>query len=934
MTIRLTTLGGLRAVADDVELDGLLRPPVRAALFVYLAVERRASRASLTALLWPDRDEEQARHALRQSLYQLRKDLGPGWIESRGHELRVSPHVRTDVHAFVEALERRDAEAAARLYHGPFLDGVHLVDLKSWEGWVDGRRAGYARGFRKACREWLEERRAAGDPGGAVEAAHRWVAADPLEDEAQHRLIEALAAAGERVEAIRQYETYARLLELEGLRPLDETVALLERVRSEAATWPEPTAAAEPGSPSDAEAFAVAPSSAAPRAHRGRLLRRGRLAPVGLGGLVVALGALWLVHARWVAGPPEPTLVAGAAERGERIVLADFGSPRTDPALGAVVTDALRIDLLETAALRALDPSEVREILARMHVEGDVPLTGELAREVALRGGVKAVLEGEIARAGTGYVLTAALRSADSDRILTAFRETARSADDVIPAIDRLSRGIRRRAGPTLRAVDAAPPPERVTTSSLEALRVYGEALRALQDHDRRRAVNLLEEAVELDPQFGMAWRALGMSLGERDAVRRLEAVTRAWELRQRLTPRERHLAVAAYHREVVPDHGATVEAYRRVLEIAPDDPTALNNLALAHRWVGDYDEASELLQRAVDRPDASVTAYLNLVYTRLAQGRPEEAREAADALARRHPGEPAAAGARFWIHFLRGDEAAARAEMEALLSKDVGLSPTERAWTHEHVALLALWRGRLSEARDHMVAAERIARDGGSALDGLGPRLRRAYIEAAVSDPDRAVDLLRRGLEDVPLDEVSPPERAHHLRATVFALAGRVDEVEAVLQAFESEVPSALHAAYRTRGESVRALLRLQRGDAEEAVRILDGVRASHPCRYCLAKRMGRALAEAGRLREAAEEWEAALAWKDELFHGVPMQVPQNLWILQRLPLLYEELGDTVRALDHHRRLVELWSDADPEVQPRVDHARARIAALEAGRR
>jgi hypothetical protein len=90
----------------------------------------------------------------------------------------------------------------------------------------------------------------------------------------------------------------------------------------------------------------------------------------------------------------------------------------------------------------------------------------------------------------------------------------------------------------------------------------------------------------------------------------------------------------------------------------------------------------------------------------------------------------------------------------------------------------------------------------------------------------------------------------------------------------------------------------------------------------------MGWALRDADRLTEAAAEWEDALAWQD-FNHAIEWQFTQNLWILQRLPSLYEALGDTTKALAHHDRLVDLWANADPELQPRVQQARERIAAL-----
>ena len=100
MAIHLVTLGGLHAAGDSGELDWLLGQHSRAALFVYLAVERRVARESLTTVFWPESDAENARHALRQSLYQLRKAVGSDWIDSRAHELVVTGEIHTDAYDF------------------------------------------------------------------------------------------------------------------------------------------------------------------------------------------------------------------------------------------------------------------------------------------------------------------------------------------------------------------------------------------------------------------------------------------------------------------------------------------------------------------------------------------------------------------------------------------------------------------------------------------------------------------------------------------------------------------------------------------------------------------------------------------------------------------------------------------------------------------
>jgi DNA-binding SARP family transcriptional activator len=234
MGIQLVTLGGLQVRNGVRELDRLLTQRSRAALFIYLTIERRVARDALMAMFWPESDEERASHALRQSLYHLSKLVGGrDWLRSHPHELVVGDDIAADASAFADAAARGDADRAVRLYQGRFLEGLHLLDLRSWESWVDGRRSKYSRLFRRACRALIDIRLAEHDHGAAIALAERWTALDPTDDEAQHRLISTLLDAGERVEAIRQYEMYVRLLASEGLEPLDETRDLIERLRAQ-----------------------------------------------------------------------------------------------------------------------------------------------------------------------------------------------------------------------------------------------------------------------------------------------------------------------------------------------------------------------------------------------------------------------------------------------------------------------------------------------------------------------------------------------------------------------------------------------------------------------------------------------------------------------------------------------------------------------------
>jgi TolB-like protein len=216
----------------------------------------------------------------------------------------------------------------------------------------------------------------------------------------------------------------------------------------------------------------------------------------------------------------------------ETIVVADFRSPPTDSTLGPTIAEALRTDLGQSQSLNVLTRATIREILGLMErpIEGAVPF--ELAREIATREGAKAVLDGEVVRVGQGYVVSARLVSALDGNELALFREQADGEEALLPALGRLTRSIRERTGESLRAIRASTELERVTTPSLAALRKYVEGARvADEEGDADRGLALLEEAVELDTAFAMAWRKIAVLLGneQREPARRIAAAATAY---------------------------------------------------------------------------------------------------------------------------------------------------------------------------------------------------------------------------------------------------------------------------------------------------------------------------------------------------------------------------------------------------------------------
>ena len=231
-------------------------------------------------------------------------------------------------------------------------------------------------------------------------------------------------------------------------------------------------------------------------------------------GLVVGAGAFMGLRAAGV-GPFATLVSAGVLSSKDKLVLADFENRTTDSTLGQSVTEALRIDLTRSTVVRLLEPSDIGAALRRMERDPATPLTATVAQEVATREGAKALIAGEIAPLGAGFVLSARVVSADDGRTLLAERESAGDASQLIAAVDKLSRKVREGIGESLKSIRAGVPLEAVTTSSLEALRKFSQAERTSDQARYEEATALLSDAIRLDSSFAMAWRKLARGARE-----------------------------------------------------------------------------------------------------------------------------------------------------------------------------------------------------------------------------------------------------------------------------------------------------------------------------------------------------------------------------------------------------------------------------------
>jgi eukaryotic-like serine/threonine-protein kinase len=649
-------------------------------------------------------------------------------------------------------------------------------------------------------------------------------------------------------------------------------------------------------------------------AHRLFTWRNAILGGVGAFALL-GMGAGGWMGMRVLGIGPAGTLAAqGMITRGAEVVLADFDSGE-DAELGDVVTRTLRIDLMQSRMIRVLDRVQLNAPLARMEADADARITSNVAAQLAEREGYAAVITGEVARAGSGYVLTASIRAGDGFVPVAGFRETARNDDELIGAIERLSRKIRDKAGESLRTVQGGRSLEQVTTSSLPALREYsrGEVLQNSADLDG--ALKHFERAVALDPTFAMAYRKIAVVLTNM-AVRRADAVQafrRAYDLRDRLPDIERELAAAVYHSHVIGDVAAAAAAYERALALDSTNYAVLNNLGIMYRDLGRFADAEQAYEAALRlRPNAA-SGYLNLAVVRFNQGDPGRALATLDSGMAAVPAFSYGDGLKGTFFLTRRDRAATDSisrvfERTATGTRDRRRSAEIRTW-------LPALEGRIR-------AAERVTDE-----QDLGDPITRASVRATLElmrgDTAAAVDRVQRALVEHEADDQLYFEALYAL-----TLAGAAEAASAALAAWNAAVPDdQLGYQGRFYREMATASTQRARHDYDGALRTLEAMRQRWPGWVSSTDHdLAQTYDAMGNAALAIEWYERAL----DTFDTAAMHMtPQTTRALRRLGELYDAQGNAAKAIEWYARFVELWKDADPELQPQVRQAQQRIEAL-----
>jgi DNA-binding SARP family transcriptional activator len=586
--LRLRTFGGLWIET----LDGTRLPnprPRRLALLAILASagQRGITRGRLQAVFWPDADNEPARHALSQTIYSLRRDLGvPGIIATA--DLRLDPEcISSDTDDFRAAVARRDWSTAQLLYQGPFAAGFSLDDSPEFNRWLDDERAGLARQAESALEALALEAEAAGDRQQVVEVRKRLAGLDPLSARFAAGYMSALAALGDRTGALAHARSYATQVRQELDAEPDPQVARLaaELRRDEPATAGSAAKSTQVGlAPNDSGApdpvrRVVAPGVAVRQAGPPRASTSRQLAFAGLTvGLLVAIA---MAGAAWRSGRSSgraPVLAVGQ--------LRDLTSPDS-VRQGGVLSEVLATSVARLSEIELIANSRILELL-----EQGQDTIRSARTDAARRAGATEILEGELIPA-VGGQLRLDLRRIQIGRgsVRGGYSVSGTDPFALIDSATVLLAADLRITGPVRSLTD-------VTPRSPVALRLYEDGLRFYYQSEPAAALSLFREALAEDSTFAMAaYYAYRSSIDVTGRDHGLEAL--ALRLSARSPDRDR-LTIQTAIRTVQHDPTAPIFGDTLVARF-PRDPEALIRAADAssiQNLIGPRER--ELFERAI----------------------------------------------------------------------------------------------------------------------------------------------------------------------------------------------------------------------------------------------------------------------------------------------------------------------------------------------
>jgi serine/threonine protein kinase/tetratricopeptide (TPR) repeat protein len=637
----------------------------------------------------------------------------------------------------------------------------------------------------------------------------------------------------------------------------------------------------------------------------------------------------------------------------------------------SALSDSIITDLSQSRYINVLSGDKLYGILRKLDLLEARSYASEDLKKVAAEGDVNHILQGSLSKAGDTFRIEYTLQDMNTGKIVGSGRVEGKGEQAVFSMVDELTRKIKAdlELSDDEIAADIDKEIEKITTSSPQAFKYYVEGRKFHHKGEYRKGIESMEKALALDPDFAMAYRSMAMSYYNLFLFSESKKyLQKAFELKDRLSDRERYLIEGEFYRDSETTYDKAIEAYNKLLELYPDDSIANTNLGILYLWIEQWDKAIERYLIQIQGKDESFFPYNNIAEAYRAKGMYEAARKVLEGYIQNiHESdqireelsmnylfqgeyEPALAEIEkaihlnpdnIWLRMMRGNIYVCQQDFDkaeedyssALEEKELGLN----LYTRIVLGTSYLLRGKFESGREHYRQGLDLAERLGDNWWRVCFHIWRAYSYLKSRQPEEVLKDCDAAWSIAPNsnDSLKWQRRALYYRGRAFLAMNSFAEAQKAADGIEELVEKGTNKKDIRYSQHLLGLIELKKKNYSKAIDHFTEAFSLLPYPNSItpftvdqanfAEGLASAFYESGDVERAREEYEKILTFPIGRLYFGDIYARSLYW----LGRIYEEKGQKGKAIEFYEKFLTLWKDADPGL-PEVKDSRKRLTVLQ----
>jgi serine/threonine protein kinase/Flp pilus assembly protein TadD len=630
----------------------------------------------------------------------------------------------------------------------------------------------------------------------------------------------------------------------------------------------------------------------------------------------------------------------------------------------SALSDLMIADLSQSRFINVLSGDRLFEILKELNLLEAISYASRDLKEVASQGGVTHILTGILTKSGDSYRINTTLQAADTMKIIGSEMVEGKGEESFHSMVDELTRSIKTsfKLSEEQIADDIDREVEKITTSSTEAYKYYSEGRKYHLDADYIRSIQLMERAIELDPEFAMAYRSMGMSYDNRGFVAEgRKHLKKAAEMSSRLSERERYIILGSFYMSSDNTYDKAIESFQKLLELYPDDKYGNSGLGSLYAHIAEWDRAVERYQVRLQSKNADLFDYSNLASAYMGKGLFDKAREVLNSyldnfpdntLVHRQlsstyihegkldlaleeidkailldPSHYASIRGKGDIYVYKEDFIQAEKEYQKLLESEL---PEAGAYGVQRLAWLYLTLGKFRKAQELLNVGIKLAEEYGEPWAASGYHQMQAHNYQSSGNYELSLNEAEEARKSaVAADLRSYQITALYYKSIAYVKMKSLDEAEKVAEELKQMVEEGLNSKRIRTYFYLTGLMKLEKEKFSEAIQDFKKNLSleSYGPLYRSAQvidSLALAYYRSGDVENAREEYERITSLT------VGRQSLGDIYSrsFYKLGKIYEQQGNKSKAIEHYEKFLSLWKDADSGIAE-VEDARERVVGL-----